>query len=233
MTHITIHSLICPPACILQCVQVSHLSNRPTDICWSPLKVPGGCRGLPFGYVDTVGLAFLLMRIWLVHTHRHRLRLHRDRVPPECILHRHLGLGHILPVPVLPVGAALGALQPHLEHALLHGGHDAQEQEPVDHSQHQQLHLPCHRVLGVRPASLREGGGRLGGGREDSPRPHLLPSDAGVSILGWDRGEVGCRFGDKPMPLVSDRPGTESRFCHVTGCLTFSKSLPLSEPQFL
>lgn len=117
-----------------------HLSIYPfiqssihsTNICWSLLKgllwpQAMGCHFFPFEYVDMVGLASLLMLISLAHTCRHRLCLHRDCVPPECILHHHLGLGHILPVPVFPVGAALGALQPHLEHTLLLGGHYAQE----------------------------------------------------------------------------------------------------------
>lgn len=148
--HLPIHSLIYSPPHILQFIQASHLSNHSftypciqlsihfTNICWSMLRGPfwpqaWGCHSLPCEYVDMVGLASLLMLILLVHPHRHRLCLHRDRVPPECILHHHPGLGHILPIPVLSVGAALGTLQPHLEHTLLYGGHYAQEQEPVDH----------------------------------------------------------------------------------------------------
>lgn len=65
---------------------------------------------------------------------------------------------------------------------------------------------------------------------------HALVFSPGMwESLSWDGigggvGEGGYRFGDKSLPLVSDRPGIESQFCHFTGC---SKSLPLSEPQFL
>lgn len=67
----------------------------------------------------------------------------------------------------------------------------------------------------------------------DSPLPRLLPRDMGATLLGRGGRKEGYRSGDKSMPLVSDRPGLEPQFCHFTGCLTSSKSLPLSEPQFL
>lgn len=57
--------------------------------------------------------------------HRHWLRIHRHCVPPECVLYCHPGLGHILPIPVLPEGASLGPLQPQLEHTTVLGGHPA------------------------------------------------------------------------------------------------------------
>lgn len=69
-------------------------------------------------------------------------------------------------------------------------------------------------------------------GAEGTPCPHLLPRGVGATPLWWGGWKRGCRFGDKSMPLVSDRPGLESQFCHFIGCLTSSKSLPLSEPQF-
>lgn len=178
---------------------------------------PGG-SGLPLSPVS------------LAPARRHRLCLHRDRVPPEHLLHHHPRLGHVLPIPVLPVGAPLGKMQPQLEHAPLPGGHPAEEPEPLDLQQHRQLHLPRHRVLGVSLASRRKE--RVGVGAEDSPCPRLLPRGVGATPLGWGGWKRGYRFGDKSMPLVSDRPGLESQFCHFTGCLTSSKSLPLSEPQF-
>lgn len=125
------------------------------------------------------------MLLLLAHTHRHRLCLHCDRVPPEHLLCHHPGLGHLLLVPVLPVGAALGTLQPQLEHTPVYGRHYAQEQEPVGHAERQQLHLACHRVLGVRPASWKAGGRMWGGCREDSPLPQLLPRNVVVTILAW------------------------------------------------
>lgn len=126
-------------------------------------------------------LASLLTLISPARARRHRLRLHRDRVPPEHLLRHHPGLGHVLPVPVLPVGAALGALQPQLEHAPVYGRHYAQEQEPVAHPQRQQLHLARHRVLGVRQPRRRGQGGR-GRGREGGLLPHLLPRDVAVTL---------------------------------------------------
>lgn len=80
---------------------------------------------------------------------RYWLRFHRDRLSAQHLLHRDLGLGPVLPVPMLPARAALGQVQPALEHAELRGGHAAQEQESVDRHQHNQLHFARHRVLGV------------------------------------------------------------------------------------
>lgn len=206
--HLPIHSLIYSPPHVLQFIQASHLSNHSftypciqlsihfTNICWSMLRGPfwpqaWGCHSLPCEYVE--GTASLLMLTLLVHPHRHRLCLHRDRVPSECILHHHPGLGHVLPIPVLSVGAALGTLQPHLEHTLLYGGHYAQEQEPVDHPQHQQLHIPCHRILGVRPASLRKEGG-CGWGQRGQPASSSSPQGCGSHCLGMGLGLVGGRW---------------------------------------
>lgn len=99
----------------------------------------------------------------------------------------------------------------------------------MDLPQHHQLHLPSHRVLGVRLALLEDGG--YGWGQRAA---HSLIFSPGTwEPLSGRGAEGGYRSGDKFMPLVSDRPGIESQFCHFTGCLTFGKSLPLPEPQFL
>lgn len=76
-------------------------------------------------------------------------------------------------------------------------------------------------------AGLPQEGGRAWVGAEKTAHCFVF------SPAMWDRGEGEYRFGDKSMPLVSDRPGIESQSCHFTGCLMFSKYLSLSEPQFL
>lgn len=50
---------------------------------------------------------------------------------------------------VLSARAALGQVQPALEHSSLHWGHLPQEQNPLGGCQRLQPHLPRHRVLGV------------------------------------------------------------------------------------
>ena len=80
---------------------------------------------------------------------RYRLRFNCYRLTAQHLLHRDPGLGLILPVPVLPARAALGQVQPALEHTELRGGHPTQEQDSLAGRQLYQLHLPRHRVLGV------------------------------------------------------------------------------------
>lgn len=94
-----------------------HSFPRDCFLLWPPAEaqqcLPGGCAS----FLTRVRFARLARRHWL--------RVHRHRVPPECVLHRHPGLGHLLPIPVLPAGASLGPLQPQLEHTAVHGGHPA------------------------------------------------------------------------------------------------------------
>lgn len=207
--HLTfIHRCIPPLSCFNSFRYSIYLAILSSLVCPSshpfilyifddPLSCPGPGDARTFlEHVAIVGPAPLLTLILLAHPHRHRVCLHRDRVPPECILHHHPGLGHILLVPVLPVGAALGALQPQLEHTAVHGGHHAQEQEHVDHPQLPQLYLPCHRVLGVRPASLNEGvgegrkEGRAWVGADRTPHSLIFSARMGSHYPGW---RVGAR----------------------------------------
>lgn len=62
---------------------------------------------------------------------RNRLRLSRDRVSAEHLLHRDPGVGFVLPAAVFPARAALGPLPAQLEHGELRGGHRPQEQNPL------------------------------------------------------------------------------------------------------
>lgn len=91
----------------------------------------------------------LMLMSSLFLSSRYRLCLFRDRVSSEHLLHRDPGLGTLLPVPVLSAGASLGQMQAALEHGELRRGHGPQEQDNVAGSQHHQLYLPCHWVLGV------------------------------------------------------------------------------------
>lgn len=57
----------------------------------------------------------------------------------------------LVSISVFPAGAALGHVQPFLEHQSLHRGHVPHEQIPLAGSQrlHLEPYLPRHRVLGV------------------------------------------------------------------------------------
>lgn len=90
-----------------------------------------------------------MIKSFLIFVSRHWLCVNCDRISTKRLLHRHLGLGTLLPVSVLSARAALGKVQAALEHRALRGGHSPQEQDPLAGSQCYQLHLPCHRVLGV------------------------------------------------------------------------------------